>query len=73
MQKTKEEIIEYINGLDGYEGYVQFSDRPIDKDKDIFCDGKKFMWMMRAVLSMRHTFVVAHTPLPSNSSTMSGT
>ena len=30
MKKTKEEIVEYINSLDGYEGYVQFSDRPIE-------------------------------------------
>jgi CRISPR type III-associated protein (TIGR04423 family) len=30
MKKTKEEIVEYINSLQGYEGYVQFSDRPIE-------------------------------------------
>jgi CRISPR type III-associated protein (TIGR04423 family) len=30
MKKTREEIVEYINSLDGYEGYVQFSDRPIE-------------------------------------------
>ena len=33
MKKTKEKIIEYINSLKGYQGYVQFSDRRI---KDIF-------------------------------------
>jgi CRISPR type III-associated protein (TIGR04423 family) len=32
------EIIEYINTLDGYRGYVQFSHRPIDKERDIFVD-----------------------------------
>jgi CRISPR type III-associated protein (TIGR04423 family) len=30
MKKTREEIMEYINSLEGYEGYVQFSDRPIE-------------------------------------------
>lgn len=38
--KTKQAIIDYINTLQGHEGYVQFSHRPIDKDKDIFYDGK---------------------------------
>ena len=38
--KTKQEVIDYINTLQGYEGYVQFSHRPIDKDQDIFYDGK---------------------------------
>ena len=33
MKKNKTEIVEYINSLKGYEGYVQFSDRPI---KDIW-------------------------------------
>lgn len=33
MRKNKEEIIEYINSLQGYTGYVQFSDRSIE---DIF-------------------------------------
>ena len=41
MEKTKEGIIAYINTLKGYEGYVQFSHRPIDKEKDIFYDGKE--------------------------------
>ena len=37
MKKDKKEmIIEYINKLQGYKGYVQFSHRPIDKEKDIF-------------------------------------
>lgn len=30
MRKTKDEIIEYINSLQNYQGYVQFSDRPIE-------------------------------------------
>jgi len=34
--KTKEEIISYINTLQEYQGYVQFSHRAIDKNKDIF-------------------------------------
>ncbi|MEA1892482.1 MAG: hypothetical protein U9N33_07200, partial [Campylobacterota bacterium] len=33
MKKTRDEIITYINALQGYQGYVQFSDRPIE---DIF-------------------------------------
>lgn len=41
MKKTREEVITYINALQGYQGYVQFSHRPIDKTKDIFYDGKK--------------------------------
>jgi len=39
--KTKEEVVEYIKTLQGYEGYVQFSHRPIDRSKDIFVDGKE--------------------------------
>ena len=35
---TKQEVINYINGLQNYQGYVQFSDRPIDNEKDIFND-----------------------------------
>jgi len=35
---TKEQVIEYINSLKGYQGYVQFSNRAIDKDRDIFID-----------------------------------
>lgn len=38
MKKSRTEIIEYINTLKGYQGYVQFSHRPIDKDKDIFIE-----------------------------------
>lgn len=30
MKKNRDEIIEFINSLKGYEGYVQFSDRPIE-------------------------------------------
>jgi len=37
---TKETILDEINKLQGYEGYVQFSHRPIDKEKDIFYDNK---------------------------------
>lgn len=36
MKKNRTEIIAYINSLSGYEGYVQFSHRPIDIQKDIF-------------------------------------
>ena len=36
--QTKKEVIDYINKLKGYQGYVQFSDRPIDKTKDIFLE-----------------------------------
>lgn len=36
MSKSRTEIIDYINGLKGYEGYVQFSHRKLDMDKDIF-------------------------------------
>ena len=35
MIKNKEEIIEYINNLKNYQGYVQFSDTKI-RDCDIF-------------------------------------
>jgi len=38
MKKNREEIVEYINTLKGYEGYVQFSHRPIDMGKDVFID-----------------------------------
>ena len=38
MRKNREEIVDYINTLKGYQGYVQFSHRPIDKEKDIFID-----------------------------------
>ncbi|MDK9694141.1 MAG: TIGR04423 family type III CRISPR-associated protein [Sulfurimonas sp.] len=38
----KEDIVKIINEkYSNYEGYVQFSHRPIDKDKDIFHNGKK--------------------------------
>ena len=36
MRKSREEIIDYINGLSGYEGFVQFSHRPIDIKRDVF-------------------------------------
>ena len=36
MKTNKIEIIEYINTLKGYEGYVQFSHRAIDIEKDVF-------------------------------------
>jgi len=35
---TKQQVIEYINNLQNYQGYVQFSHRPIEKSKDIFLD-----------------------------------
>ena len=34
--KSIKEVVEFINSLEGFEGYVQFSHRPIDKNKDIF-------------------------------------
>lgn len=38
----KEDIVKIINEeYRDYEGYVQFSHRPIDKEKDIFHNGKK--------------------------------
>lgn len=36
---TKQEVIEFINTLAGYEGYVQFSHRRLDMQKDVFMDG----------------------------------
>jgi len=36
MRKNREEVIAYINRLKEYEGYVQFSHRAIDLEKDIF-------------------------------------
>lgn len=39
MKKNRTEIIDYLNTLQGYQGYVQFSHRPIEKSKDIFVDG----------------------------------
>ena len=40
MFENKREVIDYINTLKDYEGYVQFSHRKIDLQKDIFpCDG----------------------------------
>ncbi|NOQ32093.1 MAG: hypothetical protein GQ570_13330 [Helicobacteraceae bacterium] len=45
MKKTKAEIIKYINELKGYQGYVQFSDRPIEnifrEFNNISIDAKK--------------------------------
>jgi len=38
MKETKKTIVECINSLKGYQGYVQFSHRQIIKDKDIFID-----------------------------------
>ena len=44
MKKDKTEILKYINSLRGYEGYVQFSDRPIEdiwtQKSDISVDAK---------------------------------
>ena len=36
MKKNRAEVIEYINGLKAYEGYVQFSHRAIDLERDLF-------------------------------------
>jgi len=36
MKKNREELIDYINTLKAYEGYVQFSHRPIDPMRDLF-------------------------------------
>ena len=38
MRKNRTEIIDYINTLKGYEGYVQFSHRPITVGKDVFIE-----------------------------------
>jgi CRISPR type III-associated protein (TIGR04423 family) len=35
---NQKKIVEYINGLTGYEGYIQFSHRAIDIEKDVFID-----------------------------------
>jgi len=44
MKKDKTEILKYINSLRGYEGYVQFSNRPIEdiwtQKSDISVDAK---------------------------------
>ena len=44
MKKNRQEILEYINSLKDYEGYVQFSDRPIEdiwtQKSDISVDAK---------------------------------
>ena len=36
MKKTKEELKEYIENLKGYQGYIQYSNRSIDKNNDVF-------------------------------------
>ena len=36
MKKNRTEVIAYINGLKAYEGYVQFSHRAIDLERDLF-------------------------------------
>ncbi len=36
MRLNKNEVIEYINSLEGFRGYVQFSHRPLEISKDIF-------------------------------------
>ena len=36
MRKNRTEVIAYINELKEYEGYVQFSHRPIDLERDLF-------------------------------------
>lgn len=45
MKKNRKEIIEFINSLKGYEGYVQFSNRPIEDvwqmPSDIFVEERE--------------------------------
>ena len=36
--EEKKDVINEINSLNSYKGYVQWSHRPIDKEKDIFVD-----------------------------------
>jgi len=36
MRKNRTEVIAYINSLKDYEGYVQFSHRPIEIERDVF-------------------------------------
>jgi len=38
MKKNREEIIEYVNALKGYQGYVQFSNRAITDIFEEFSD-----------------------------------
>jgi len=38
MLQSKSEVVSYINGLEGYSGYVQFSHRPFMIEKDLFID-----------------------------------
>ena len=38
--KSNDEIKNYLENLEGFEGYVQISNRPMDKDKDIFINKK---------------------------------
>ena len=38
MRLNRDEVIDYINNLKGFRGYVQFSHRPLDLAKDIFTD-----------------------------------
>ena len=38
MRLNRDEVIDYINNLKGFRGYVQFSHRPLDLVKDIFTD-----------------------------------
>jgi len=37
---TKEKIKNYLESLEGFDGYVQISNREFDKDKDIFINKK---------------------------------
>lgn len=36
MKKSRAEVIAFINTLEGYDGYVQFSHRPINLETDVF-------------------------------------
>ncbi len=38
MYKNKKDVVDFINTLKGYRGYVQFSHRAIDIRKDVFID-----------------------------------
>ena len=40
MKKNRKEIIAYINSLKGYQGYIQFSNRPIEDIYEEFSDIK---------------------------------
>ncbi len=57
MKKNRNEIIEYINNLDNYQGYIQFSNRKIDTEKDIFIKNSPKI-VDEDGLFMKHIFVI---------------